>query len=160
MDRTKEALDSLYKANYKCLYQIALNAVHNPDNAMDLVQETFKIACEKSNECLSSPNPHGWLVIAIGHVIGNYIQKQPNIMKYIVPLADWDQPTEMLISVAKKYEGLIESETLSLLIWVYCQERPYQEIADKLDISLSACKKRIQRAKEKFRTEYEKKFIK
>ena len=45
------------------------------------------------------------------------------------------------------YAGLIDEEALSLLIWVYCEGTSYQDAADRLGISLDACKKRIQRAK-------------
>ena len=42
---------------------------------------------------------------------------------------------------------IIDDEALSLLIWIYCEDASYQDAADRLGISLQACKKRIQRAK-------------
>ena len=51
------------------------------------------------------------------------------------------------ISVNDMYAGLIDDEALSLLIWIYCEDASYQDAADRLGISLQACKKRIQRAK-------------
>lgn len=33
------------------------------------------------------------------------------------------------------------------MIWIYCEDTSYQDAANRLGISLDACKKRIQRAK-------------
>ena len=58
-----------------------------------------------------------------------------------------DEAGEYEHPVNEMYAGLIDEETLSLLIWIYCEGTSYQEAADWLGISLNACKKRIQRAK-------------
>lgn len=58
-----------------------------------------------------------------------------------------DEAGEYEHPVNEMYAGLIDEETLSLLIWIYCEGTSYQEAADRLGISLNACKKRIQRAK-------------
>ncbi len=58
-----------------------------------------------------------------------------------------DEAGEYEHPVNEMYAGLIDEETLSLLIWIYCEGTSYQEAAERLGISLNACKKRIQRAK-------------
>lgn len=57
----------------------------------------------------------------------------------------------MELSVLTEYQGAIPAEDLQLLIWIYCDEDTYADAAQRLGSSLAACKKRIQRAKLKFK---------
>ena len=58
-----------------------------------------------------------------------------------------DTSSEYVYPVNDMYAGLIDEEALALLIWIYCEDTSYQDAANRLGISLDACKKRIQRAK-------------
>ena len=127
-------LRQLYIENYAHLIRTARSFV-NADLAEDLVQETFLIAQKRLDHVVNSPNPTAWLVKTLRNVIGNTYQKRRFIY------------TELIPSVNDMYAGLIDDEALSLLIWIYCEDASYQDAADRLRISLQACKKRIQRAK-------------
>ena len=72
---------------------------------------------------------------------GNFICTHLISESIIDEVGEYEHP------VNEMYAGLIDEETLSLLIWIYCEGTSYQEAADRLGISLNACKKRIQRAK-------------
>lgn len=57
-----ERIEQLFREKFKSLFIYAKNALGDPSLAEDATQETFCIACAKSNECLESDNPEGWLM--------------------------------------------------------------------------------------------------
>ena len=136
----------LYIKHYNYLIRFAHRFVKN-DLAEDLVQETFLIAQKRLDCVLSSKNPTGWLINTLKNVIGNTYQRRQFIYTKLIPEMLIDESGEYVYSVNDMYAGLIDEEALSLLIWVYCEDISYQDAASRLGISLSACKKRIQRAK-------------
>lgn len=139
-------LRQLYIENYAHLIRTARSFV-NADLAEDLVQETFLIAQKRLDRVVNSPNPTAWLVKTLKNVIGNTYQKRRFIYTELIPESIVDKSGEHVLSVNDMYAGLIDDEALSLLIWIYCEDASYQDDADRLRISLQACKKRIQRAK-------------
>lgn len=139
-------LESLFREHYGAMEAYAYRFFHNRDIAQDVVQETFLIAQAKLDTLLISPEPRGWLFNTLKNVMGN-VYKQQKRMQETVPLQEGDLTEELIPSLTTSYDNLISPEELQLLIWVYCEGWPYQDIADKLGIGLSACKKRIQRAR-------------
>ena len=144
--RQNDSLRQLYIEHYRHLFRLARSFV-NQDLAEDLVQETFLIAQTRLDCVISSKNPTGWLVNTLKNVIGNTYQKRNFICTHLISESIIDEAGEYEHPVNEMYAGLIDEETLSLLIWIYCEGTSYQEAADRLGISLNACKKRIQRAK-------------
>jgi DNA-directed RNA polymerase specialized sigma24 family protein len=147
----EEFLTKLYLENYSFMVDFAGEFFRTQDIAEDVVQETFVIAQRKIDSLLASSKPVGWLMNALKNVIGTTYRRHNRLVQYHVPL-DQDIADNMIfLKLQLKYGGVIEKEDLDLLIWIYCDDMPYQEAADCLNIKLDACKKRIQRAKEKFR---------
>ena len=144
--KNEDQLRQLYIKHYGYLIRFARSFVKN-DLAEDLVQETFLIAQKRLDRVLSSENPTGWLINTLKNVIGNTYQRRQFIYTKLIPETVIDESGEYVYSVNDMYAGLIGEEALSLLIWVYCEDISYPEAASRLGISLSACKKRIQRAK-------------
>lgn len=138
-----DPLRQLYMKHYRHLVRLARSFV-NQGLAEDLVQETFLIAQTRLDCVVGSKNPVGWLVNTLKNIIGNTYQKRNFICTHLISESIIDEAGEYEHPVNEMYAGLIDEETLSLLIWIYTS---YQEAADRLGISLNACKKRIQRAK-------------
>lgn len=154
----EEFFTALYKEMYPSLYKIALSAIHNEDVAQDLVQESFLIASRRLDNLLSCPSPKGWLIKTLRNVIGNTYKQRAKIADLFTSLEDLGDNvgTEPDFPVWLEYQGIIDDGSLELLMWIYCDNLSYQEAADRLGISLNACKKRIQRAKEQFKKTFEK----
>ena len=142
-----DPLRQLYIEYYSYLVRLARSFV-NQDLAEDLVQETFLIAQKRLNCVTGSINPAGWLV--------NTYQKRHFIYTQLIPESIVDKSSEYVHPVNDMYAGLIDEEALSLLVWIYCEGTSYQEAANRLGISLNACKKRIQRAKQALKLAIEK----
>lgn len=150
-----DPLRQLYIEYYSYLVRLARSFV-NQDLAEDLVQETFLIAQKRLNCVTDSINPAGWLVNTLKNVIGNTYQKRHFIYTQLILESIVDKSSEYVHPVNDMYAGLIDEEALSLLVWIYCEGTSYQEAANRLDISLNACKKRIQRAKQALKLAIEK----
>lgn len=151
MDESKSAfLERMFMENYSDMESFARRFFQNEDIAQDAVQETFLVAQIKIEQLIVSPEPRGWLFNALKNVCGN-IYKQQKHLAAIVPEEDYDAAEPMELSVLTEYQGAIPAEDLQLLIWIYCDEDTYADAAQRLGSSLAACKKRIQRAKLKFK---------
>ena len=61
-DNQRKAVEKLYMEMYNALSVYARSALHDHILAEEAVQDTFRIACSKVNDFLSSPNPKGWLL--------------------------------------------------------------------------------------------------
>lgn len=156
MDKAKkEFLEKLFLENYSFMEYYATRFFRNQDLAQDVVQDTFLIAQAKIDRLMESESPKGWLFNTLKNVIGNTYKQQKRLAD-MVSIDDCDIPTTTELSVEATYHSMIPEEDLQLLIWVYCEERPYSEVAQRLGISLAACKKRIQRARLKFRAAFDK----
>lgn len=156
MDKAKkEFLEKLFLENYSFMEYYATRFFRNQDLAQDVVQDTFLIAQAKIDRLMESESPKGWLFNTLKNVIGNTYKQQKRLAD-MVSIDDCDIPTTTELSVEATYHSMIPDEDLQLLIWVYCEERPYSEVAQRLGISLDACKKRIQRARLKFRAAFDK----
>lgn len=66
-----ERIAQLFREMFDVLYVYAKNALGDHSLAEDATQETFCIACAKSDECLQSDNPKGWLMKTLKNVVRN-----------------------------------------------------------------------------------------
>ena len=154
-DSKKEFLEKLFLENYSYMEYYATRFFKNRDLAQDVVQETFLIAQTKIDQLMESASPKGWLFNTLKNVIGNTYKQQKRLSD-MVSIQDYDIPIDMEISVKSTYESMISNDDLQLLIWIYCDGWPYADVAKHLGIGLDACKKRIQRARIRFKNALEK----
>ena len=145
----------LYKEMFDKLYTYAYSILREKELSEELVQETFRIACDKPSELLSSANPQGWLMNTLKNVIWNAQRKRATIAKYIVATeaADIDQIAnpDPSSNIDLMYSGLISEAEFRLVKRIAIDRYTMREAAEELGISVETCKKRVQRAKEKLR---------
>ena len=155
-DELSEMLSSLYHEFAAYLVELAQRFGCSPDCAEDMVQDTFAVAVEKIDELYHSENRRGWLVLTLKYRIGTtyrsmqYAQKLLQDLKQLQSMDYEDQmkPEDL-------YSGLISEEELRLLTQFCVKGLPIKVLAEELKISEAACKKRIERAKQRFRKAYE-----
>lgn len=146
-------IESLYRANYAMLTQLALRKTANKEQANELVQSVFMLACVKSTELLHHPNPIGWLVKTMQFLILKMQQaKQCEAVSldecYTEPAATMELPLESLFP-----QTLTQHEKLALQMRI-TDQASYQDISTALGLSESNCRKIISRAVKKCRTAY------
>lgn len=152
-------IETLYIKNASLLFNYANIILSNASLAEEAVQETFVIACIKQHALENSPNPEGWLMNTLKNVCRN-IQKNRNY--YLLRILSLNE--SVLGTTALESDNLwetnvqdfISKEDFMILKKIILDGYSYKDLAKELGISLEACKKRAQRAKQRFRKNYDK----
>lgn len=152
-------IETLYIKNASLLFNYANIILSNASLAEEAVQETFVIACIKQHALENSPNPEGWLMNTLKNVCRN-IQKNRNY--YLSRILSLNE--SVLGTTALEFDNLwetnvqdfISKEDFMILKKIILDGYSYKDLAKELGISLEACKKRAQRAKQRFRKNYDK----
>lgn len=69
-------MEEIYPQMYDSLFILARCSLNSDAFAEEAVQETFVIACHKSEALFSSGSPEGWLVNTLKNVICNMLCRQ------------------------------------------------------------------------------------
>lgn len=145
-------IEQLYLELYDMLMVYARSNLENEALAEEAVQETFRIACQKPESLCHSPNPQGWLVITLRNTVRNMRHNRATAKRvveyYLIAQSKEFAVSEDRISLNILYENVADSEEFKLLSEMAIQGRSHEEMAESRGITVSACKKRVQRAKE------------
>lgn len=148
-------IEELYREMFDKMKVYACCSLDNESLAEEAVQETFRIACQKPEQLCESANPRGWLVQTLKYTIRNIQRNREaakRIMeKYLMTQIDDFAFSEDRIDFHILYENVADTEELKLLAEMAIEGRSHLEMANSRGISVSACKKRVQRAKEALR---------
>ena len=152
-------IEQLYRAHYQRLYLYAKALLQNAHLAEEAVQDTFHIACGRVEELQRSENPAGWLMVTEKNVIRNMERSRSSLysaMKRELPYENAAHGAKSdEISVDVLYGGILPEEDFRLLKRIALDGWTYLEAAEELSISVEACRKRVQRSKEKLRKKLE-----
>ena len=154
-DRYKQ-IEDLYLEMYEKLMQVARKNEESEALAEEAVQETFIVALQKPEECLECPNPQGWLISSLFYVIKNAKKKRSNA-KRIAEQYLMEQFKEAAVSQDRLdldilYGKTAQMDEFKLISEMAIEGRSHEEMAKSRGISVNACKKRVQRAKERLQT--------
>lgn len=144
-------IEHLYLEMYDLLLAYARSSLKNEPLAEEAVQETFRIACMKSEDLLTSPNPKGWLINTLKNTIRNTERSRASAGQLLVAYAavQGHESTfsEDQVSLEVTYENVAHSEEFKLIKEMAIDGKSHLEMAQARGISVDACKKRVQRAK-------------
>ncbi len=147
----------------KSIYNTALRLTHRPEDASDLVQETFLRAYRTFSNFTPGTNCKAWLFTIMYSVFVNKYrkaQREPQLVsiaeleeKFHRSLAttEWDEHvarnlTEFGTEVDQALNGLPESFRLAVLL-VDVEEMSYEEAADVLQCPVGTVRSRLFRAR-------------
>lgn len=145
-------IERLYLQMYDMMFTYAKSNLSNDELAEEAVQEAFQIACQKPEAVCSSECPEGWLVNTLKNVISNMKRRQQSaqqilfgylsgqIQEYVV--------SEDRIGIDILYDNIAESEEFRLIKEMAIDGKSHLEMSQERGISIAACRKRVQRAKE------------
>ena len=149
----------LYKEMYNKLYTYAHAILREKELSEELVQETFRIACDNPSKLLSSENPQGWLMNTLKNVVWNAQRRRATMTKYIAAVEDVDigqiRAPDPGSNIDLMYSDLIGEAEFRLVKRIAVDRYTVLEAAEELGISVETCKKRVQRAKAKLRKHFE-----
>jgi len=153
--RYKLEIERLYLQLYPLLFEYARSSLSSDSLAEEAVQDTFRIACQKPEAMLNSPNPEGWIMNTLKNVLKNTIRNQ-NISRRI--LLDYFASNLNDITVTNDrvgleilYEDIADLEEFKMVKAMALEGKSYLEMSQDLGLSMAACRKRMQRARETLR---------
>lgn len=147
-----ELIEKLFLEMYDMLKSYALSVLKEESLAEEAVQETFQIACQRPEKLFESPNPNGWLVNTLKNTLRNIKQNrvaaQRILSRYLSTQTDVIAFSEDKVSLEVLYQNVADLEEFKLIKEMAIDGRSHLEMANARGISVVACKKRMQRAKE------------
>lgn len=148
-------IEELYIDLYPKLLRYATNSLGDPHLAEEAVQETFRIACAKFVQLMESQNRQGWLTNTLKHVISNTRRSQTKFNSlFMIITAAAQIPSEISednVDLAMYCTTVLGKENFWLVKQIIIEKKTMLEASNEIGISVNACKKRIQRAKEKLK---------
>lgn len=136
------------------LFAYAVTLLGNAATAEEAVQESFRIACMKPEALIRSDNPVGWMVNTMKHAVRNI--KRTQLRRRIGATLSLDDDEVFLAQPGRpdeyadvEFSDLMTDEEYRMLKWHVLLDVSIKDIAETMDISEEACKKRIQRTKKR-----------
>lgn len=161
MDQTTlDFIDRLYRKKYDLLFKYAKYVFHDSSAAEEAVQETFIVACIHHEKLQASLNPDGWIVNTHKLVCKNIQKSRNRDIGKMLSLTNENalKPfayTEPSFENKFDLEDYVSPEDVFILRKLILEGYSHKDLAQELNISVDACKKRLQRAKEKFRKNFQ-----
>lgn len=157
------AIEQLYGKMYKTMCIYAESVLRDSGFAEEAVQDVFQIACAKPDDVLNSKNPEGWLMITLKYVIQNMKRRQMSLSNLMIKMATQsdlalDSP-ESAVCFDAMCEAVLGESDYRLIKRVVDDRYTMLEAAGELGITVHACKKRVQRAKQKLKKQLKKEKI-
>ena len=153
--RYKLEIERLYLQLYPLLFEYARSSLSSDSLAEEAVQDTFRIVCQKPEAMINSPNPEGWIMNTLKNVLKNTIRNQ-NISRRI--LLDYFASNINDITVTNDrvgleilYEDVADLEEFKMVKAMALEGKSYLEMSQDFGVSMAACRKRMQRARETLR---------
>lgn len=143
--------EELYRENYNKLYLHAYALLHDRSLAEVAVQEAAQTACRNIDSLISSQNPVGWMRKAIEHAVLHLLRDIKRDEAMFFPLEGYDQEdsnVELDTSGRELIErclAIVSKEEFDFFWRITIAGSSYQEEADRANISVWACYKRVSR---------------
>lgn len=157
-DNQRSFIEKLYMEMYYPLSAYAISALNDRSLAEEAVQDTYRIACAKADDFLSSPNQKGWLLNTLKYVIKNIVRSRARLNNAVVSSFDFDENAIAedtdTSNIDFMYSDIVDSAEYELLKKIALDKYTMLEAAQELGISVEACKKRVQRAKKKLKKHF------
>lgn len=150
-EKENHEIEKLYIEFYNQLFCYAKSTLRNDALAEEAVQDTFRIACMKPDEVCGSPNPKGWLLKTLRYIVYNMVRCQARANRMMtLSMLEFDEDSDSKsdnMNLDVLYENLAETEEFKIIRGV-AEGKSMLELAEERGISISACKKRVQRARQ------------
>ena len=142
--------EKLYKDNYASLIKYVYRLTYEKNFAEEIVQDAFTEAYKKIELLQRHVNPAGWLYITVKNITKAYLREAKAINRCL-PLQEADYVAEAVVDEESDLLICLTSDEKNLLISFYINGYSISEIASEKEITVSACKMRIKRARDKIK---------
>ena len=165
MPDENELVESLYRMHFKKLFIYANAALRDPEQARDVVQDTFHEAVRRIDVVAEHENPGGWLMNVVKNKLKECERNRRRDIRHLLSL-DADFPDESNLpeefvsaqpelqsgSVMEIIEHVLTPEEFRLLKRLVFDRASHQQVAQEFAISVYASQKRLERIRDKLYT--------
>ena len=165
MPDKNELVERLYRLHFKKLFIYANAVLRDPEQAKDVVQDTFHEALRRIDVFSKHENPGGWLMNTLKNKLKeNERTRRRDLLRLLSLDADFPdesnlpeelvaaQPEPQEESVIEKVERILTPEEYQLLKRLVFDRASHLEVAQEFGISVYASQKRLERIREKLYT--------
>jgi RNA polymerase sigma factor (sigma-70 family) len=145
---------SLVKEHYQALFRFAHSMARNPDDASDLVQQTFLIWAEKGDKLRDAAKVKSWLFTTLYreflrlHRKNQRQQSQEHqTLEALAPPIPAGNIRRMEAADAMQALQTLDETYRAPLTLFYLEDMSYKEISETLDIPIGTVMSRLSRAK-------------
>lgn len=144
--------------SYEMMYRIAFSYVHNPDDAMDIVQESAYKAIYNAGQVKNEKYIKTWICKIVIHASVDFMKKNQKEIP-VEQLYEMDEP-----SVQDTYQDFdtmqaldsLEEREKAVVILRYFEDRKLEDIAIILDENINTIKSILYRSLKKLKIEIQK----
>lgn len=155
---TLDFIEKIYCKEANLLFQYAKITLGNVSIAEEAVQETFIVVCIKHKKMIASPNPEGWVMNTHKYVCKNIQRTRNYYLKKILLLDEMEHLTsytEATFDEISDLENYVSPNDFMILKKIILDGYSYKDLAQELDITIGACRKRFHRAKQRFQRNFQ-----
>lgn len=154
MDKKYEDFfDSLYTQWYGKMLEYAFRLTSDRYLAEEIVQETFIQVTKQIDAIAAHKNAAGWLYLTTRNNALNSIKTQRRL-KNTISTEEIEVPIEDEVKLDTLLYGCMNNDEADILVRFYQYKQSLKEISKAYNISETACKMRLIRAREKIKKKY------
>ncbi|MCH4148635.1 MAG: sigma-70 family RNA polymerase sigma factor [Prevotella sp.] len=148
--QNQTSMEMLFKEHYASMYRLAFTLLRDGEASRDVVQSVF-LKLMSGSQILREPSVRGYLLMSVRNGCLNLMAHKklderlqmlyPREMEY--SLAPVKEQEERWKAISSYIDEHLSPQTARILRLCYDEEKSYKEVAEELEISVSAVNKHI-----------------
>lgn len=155
-------IEKLYREFFTQLWIYAKAELEDPEQAQEVVQDTFHEAVRHIDVLMAHGNPKGWLMEVLKKKIMHARRSMNRYILHFISLDSDMEFTDPVLSTEdsapsdvqdtlKEIQRVLSEEEWDLLRKITLENQPYKNVAEELGITVWTCQKRVERIRKKLK---------
>lgn len=144
-----ERFTKIYQKMYPIMYRVAYRLTKSVETAENLTHDAFSLALSRQDVFFTHPNPEGWLMVTLTHLIKNERKKRSSTDIPLETLSLHMPAAEESPTIQELLPPDLPEKDRQLLIWWFEDRLNHREIGARLGVSEDVSRARLSRAVQK-----------